>query len=198
MDAIKTVREIGTFMTNENIVEVLESEDVRSKVGAVMPLPGRNFMESMDNAVDWIAGFGKSKYMFFSPEIALIERLPSCKDRTESIIVVPCDMDQEIKSRLKDNLPRNMKVALLDETKYPESVGIDFRPRNGIIVISGYLAGERIMVLPETYRLINSYGNGFMGKTVFVPYTTIQESTRYADWLEVGADKFNEIWRDVA
>ena len=83
---------------------------------------------------------------------------------------------------------------MLNETEYPESVGIDFRPRNGIIVISGYLAGERIMVLPETYRLINSYGNGFMGKTVFVPYTTIEESIRYAAWLEVRADKFNEIW----
>lgn len=196
MDAIKTVREIGTFMTNENIVQVLDSEDVRTKVGAVMPLPESNFLKSMNNAVNWLAGFGKSKYMFFSPEIALIERLPFCKDRTESIIMVPSDMEQEIKNRLNDNLPKNMKVALLDETKYPESVGIDFRPRNGIIVISGYLAGERVMVLPETYRLINSYGNGFMGKIVFVPYITIQESTRYADWLEVGADKFNEIWRN--
>jgi hypothetical protein len=198
MDAIKTVREIGTFMANENIVKFLTSEDVRSKVGAVMPLPSSDFLEYMNNAAEWIASFGKSKYMFFSPEIALIEKLPSCKDRTESIIMAPCDMDHEIKSRLKENLPRNMKVVLLDETKYPESVGIDFRPRNGIIVISGYLAGERIMVLPETYRLINSYGNGFMGKTVFVPYTTIHESTRYADWLEVGADKFNEIWRNEA
>lgn len=198
MDAIKTVREIGTFMTNENIVEVIGSEDVRTKVGAVMPLPKEDFQKSMNDAADWLASFGKSKYMFFSPEIALIERIPACKDRTESIIVVPCDMDFEIKNRLKDNLPRNMKVTLLDETRYPESIGIDFRPRNGIIVISGYLAGDRVMVLPETYRLINSYGNGFMGKTVFVPYTYIQESIRYADWLEVGVDKFNEIWRDVA
>lgn len=198
MDVIKTTREIGTFMTNENVVAVLDSEEVRTKVGAVMPLPGSNFIESMNNAADWLAGFGKSKYMFFSPEIALIERLPCCKDRTESIIVVPCDLDEEIKMRLKDNLPKNMKVTLLKETKFPESEGIDFRPRNGIIVISGYLAGDRIMVLPETYRLINSYGNGFMGKTVFVPYTTIQESTRYTDWLEIGAEKFNEIWRDVA
>ncbi len=194
MDAIKTIREIGTFMTNENIVDVLISEDVRLKVGAVMPLPSSNFIENMNNAADWLASFGKSKYMFFSPEIALIERLPSCKDRTESIIIIPHDMDLEIKKRLKDNIPRNMKVTLLDETKYPESAGIDFRPRNGIIVVSGYLAGERVMVLPETYRLINSYGNEFMGKTVFVPYTDIQESTRYADWIEVGADKFNEIW----
>ena len=38
MDAIKTVREIGTFMANENIAAVLASEDVRAKVGAVMPL----------------------------------------------------------------------------------------------------------------------------------------------------------------
>ena len=53
------------------------------------------------------------------------------------------------------------------------------------------------MVLPETYRLINSYGTGFMGKMVFVPYTAIKESIRYADWLEVEGDKFSEIWRDV-
>lgn len=198
MDAIKTVREIGTFMANENIVAVIDSEDVRSKVGAVMPLPGNDFEEYMDRAADYVASFGKSKYMFFSSEMGLIERLPSCKDRTESIIMVPGDMDPEIKERIKDNLPKNMNVALLDETKYPESVGIEFRPRNGIIIVSGYLAGDRIMVLPETYRLINSYCNGFMGKVVFVPYTSIQESTRYTDWLEVGADKFNEIWRDVA
>lgn len=198
MDAIKTVREIGTFMANENIVAVINSEDVKSKIGAVMPLPGNDFEEYMDRAADYIAGFGKSKYMFFSPEMGLIERLPSCKDRTESIIMVPSDMDPEIKERIKENLPKNMNVALLDETKYPESVGIEFRPRNGIIIVSGYLAGDRIMVLPESYRLINSYGNGFMGKIVFVPYTSIQESTRYTDWLEIGADKFNEIWRDVA
>lgn len=198
MDAIKTVREIGTFMANKNIAAVLASEDVRAKVGAVMPLPGINFNESINKVADWLSSFGKCKYLFFSPEIALIERLSGCENKTESIIMVPCDMDQEVKSRLNDNLPKNMKVELLEETKYPESKGIDFRPRNGIIVISGYLAGERVMVLPETYRLINSYGIGFMGKMVFVPYTAIKESIRYADWLEVEVDKFSEIWRDVA
>lgn len=198
MDAIKTFREIGTFMANENIAAVLASEDVRAKVGAVMPLPGINFNESINKVADWLSSFGKCKYLFFSPEIALIERLSGCENKTESIIMVPCDMDQEVKSRLNDNLPKNMKVELLEETKYPESKGIDFRPRNGIIVISGYLAGERVMVLPETYRLINSYGTGFMGKMVFVPYTAIKESIRYVDWLEVEVDKFSEIWRDVA
>ena len=32
MDAIKTIREIGSFMANENIVDVISSEDVRAKV----------------------------------------------------------------------------------------------------------------------------------------------------------------------
>ena len=125
MDAIKTVREIGTFMANENIAAVLASEDVRAKVGAVMPLPGINFNESINKVADWLSSFGKCKYLFFSPEIALIERLSGCENKTESIIMVPCDMDQEVKSRLNDNLPKNMKVELLEETKYPESKGID-------------------------------------------------------------------------
>lgn len=100
MDAIKTVREIGTFMANENIAAVLASEDVRAKVGAVMPLPGINFNESINKVADWLSSFGKCKYLFFSPEIALIERLSGCENKTESIIMVPCDMDQEVKSRL--------------------------------------------------------------------------------------------------
>lgn len=196
MDVIKTTREIGFFMACENIVAVLDSEDVRVKVGVDMPLPDSDFIKRMNNAVDWLAGFGKTKYMFLTPEIALIERISSDEDKTEAIIVAPFDMDAEIKIRLKNNLPKNMKVTLLEETKFPKAVGIDFRPRNGLLVVTGYLAGDRIMVLPETYRLINSYANGFMGKTVFVPYATIQESIRYCDWIEVDSGKFSQIWRN--
>lgn len=191
MDAIKTNREIGFFAACTNLVKVLKSEDVRNKVGAVMPLPGSGFLQSMENVADWLAGFGKSKYLFFTPEIALIEKLPSIREKTESIIMIPCDMDEEIKMRLKDNLPSNMIVSLLEEPYFPRG----FVPANGIIVVSGYLAGDRIMVLPETYRMIEHY-SGFMGKMVFAPYTVLKESTRYCDWIEVASDKFSEIWRD--
>ena len=51
------------------------------------------------------------------------------------------------------------------------------------------------MVLPETYRMIDHYVGGFYGKKVFVPYTELAEGARYGGWLEVSADKFNQIWR---
>lgn len=190
MDLLKTVREIGFFETGRNVVDVLNSEDVRLKAGAVMPLPDETLVEDTEKVADWLARFGKSKYMFNSPEIALIEKIPLNSEKNEAIILVPCDMESEIRMRLKDNLPRNVNVTLLEEPYFPDA----FVPSNGIIVVCGYMAGERLMVLPETYRMIEHYG-GFLGKKLFVPYTQLNESTRYRDWIEVGADKFNAIWR---
>lgn len=191
MDAIMINREIGFFLACKNLANVLGSEEVRTKVGAVMPLPQENFSSVIENAADWLSSFGKSKYLFFTPEIGLIERLPACKEKTESIIMIPSDMDEEIKRRLKENLPSNMKVSLWKEPDFPKAI----IPANGIIVVCGYMAGERLMVLPETYRMINHYAD-FKGKKVFVPYTTLNESIRYYEWIEVSSDKFSEIWRD--
>lgn len=190
MDAIMINREIGFFLACKNLAKVLESEAVRTKVGAVMPLPKENFTKVIENVTVWLTGFGKSKYLFLTPEIGLIERLPVCNEKTESIIMIPSDMDEEIKMRLKENLPTNMKVSLWEEPNFPKAI----IPANGIIVVCGYMAGNRLMVLPETYRMINHYAD-FKGKKVFVPYTSLNESIRYYEWIEVSADKFNEIWR---
>lgn len=191
MDAIKTSREIGFFLAGDNLMPVLDSNEVRVKVGDMMPLPDESFQGKTDRAADWLTQFGKTKYLFFSPEIALIERLPACKDKTESIILIPSDMDEEIYGRIQDNLPSNMKVNLLKEPFFPK----EFFPSNGIIVVSGYLAGGRLMVLPETYRMINHYSD-FMGKMVFLPYVILSDSIRYSSWIEAEPGKFNEIWGD--
>ena len=189
MDILKTAREIGFFETNINIAKVLSSKDVKNKAGAVMPLPAANLSKSIEKIAKWLITFDKSKYMFFTPEIAIIEKLALLVNTQEAIILIPCDMEIEAKERLKDNLPREMKVSLLNEPYFPEL----FFPGNGIIVVCGYIAGERIMVLPETYRLIEHY-SGFWGKKVFIPYAKIPEAIRYNGWMEIGTEKFNIIW----
>lgn len=190
MDMLKTAREIGFFETGINLEKVLNSNDVKTKAGAVMPLPDTGLTDDIKEIIEWLVAFGKSKYMFLTPEIALIEKIALIHSWYEAIILIPCDMENEVKDRLKDNLPRDMRVYLLKEPYFPEL----FSPGNGILVVCGYMADERIMVLPETYRLIEHY-SGFWGKKVFVPYTKLANAVRYEGWLEVGADKFNMIWR---
>ena len=144
MDMLKTVREIGFFETGCNLVEVIDSKDVQAKAGVVMPLPAPTLADSISDIAEWLAAFGKEKYMFFSPEISIIDKLAERNPNNEAIMLIPCDMDQEVKERLRGNIPKSMKVSLLEEPYFPEA----FYPGNGILVICGYLAGGRMMVLP--------------------------------------------------
>ena len=178
MDMLKTVREIGFFETGCNLVEVIDSKDVQAKAGAVMPLPDPALADLISNIAEWLATFSKDKYMFLSPEISIVDKLAEKSPDSEAIMLVPCDMDQEVKERLRSNIPKSMKVSLLEEPYFPEA----FYPGNGIVIICGYLAGGRMMVLPETYRLIDHY-SGFWGKKVFVPYVELVDAIRYDGWM---------------
>lgn len=191
MDILKTVREIGFFETGCNLVEVINSKDVQVKAGAVMPLPDPTLTDSILDIAEWLAAFGKKKYMFLSPEIAIIDKLADRTPDNEAIILIPCDMGQEVRNRLGGNIPKVMNVSLLEEPYFPEA----FYPGNGIMVICGYLAGGRMMVLPETYRMFDHYC-GFWGKKVFVPYVELSDAVRYDGWMEVRDDKISLVWRN--
>ena len=191
MDMLKTVREIGFFETGCNLVKVIDSKDVQAKAGEVMPLPDPALADSISDIAEWLAAFGKEKYLFLSPEISIVDKIAERNPDNEAILLIPCDMDQEVKDRLRGNIPKSMKVSLLEEPYFPEA----FYPGNGILVISGYLAGGRMMVLPETYRMIDHY-SGFWGKKVFVPYAELADAVRYDGCMEVGNDKISMIWRN--
>jgi len=191
MNLLKAVREIGFFEMSVNLTKVLDSAAVWSKAGALLPLPEAALADNIEKIAKWLASFGKSKYLFLTPEIALIERLAALCPQQEAMLLVSSDMEEDVCTRLKNNLPKRMKTSLLEEPFFPEG----FYPQNGIIVACGYLAGGRAMVLPETYRMIDHYVGSFYGKKVFVPYTELAESTRYGGWLETSADKFGGIWR---
>lgn len=141
----------------------------------------------------WLYSFNKEKYLFLTPEIALIENIKNRKVDDEAIIVVPCDMELDIKDRLRNNLPTNMSVSLLEEPYFPD----EFYPGNGLIVVCGYASGSRTIVLPETYRMIEHYGS-FLGKKVFIPYAHCPGSYHYNGWIEVDSGKFNAIWRGAS
>jgi hypothetical protein len=191
MDILKTVREIGFFESAVNISPVAESREIIEKAGAAMPLPSAGVEKRIEDISEWLISSGKKKYMFLSPEIALIESISKkCDASGEAIIVVPCDMDKDAAERLSDNLPRCMTAALLNEPYFPE-----FVPADGMIIACGYTGAGRTMVLPETYRMIEHYG-GFMGRKVFLPYTELKEAVRFGDWIEINTDKFTDVWRN--
>lgn len=190
MDMQKTAREIGLFETGINLSKVCNSADVIQKVGASMPLPDEDIADRIPQIAKWLHGFGKRKYMFLIPEIALIEEMARLSSQAEVIIAIPCDIEEEAKVRLKNNFPRGIKATILEEPFFPQS----FFPGNGLMVVCGYSAGGRPMVLPDTYRMVEHY-SGFLGKKVFIPYKELETAARYDGWLEVSQQKLSTKWR---
>lgn len=191
MDMQKTAREIGLFESAVNLSGVSASADVIQKVGTSMPLPDEGIKDRVRSITKWLLGFNKKKYMFLMPEIAIVEEMSRQPGKAvEIIIAIPCDLDLESKERLKNNLPHDIKVAVLEEPYFPEA----FFPRNSVMVISGYSGGNRAMVLHDTYRMVEHY-SGFLGKKVFIPYVELTMSDRYDGWMEVGRQRINEKWR---
>lgn len=194
MDIKKTAREIGFFETALNAETVGITDALREKVETGFPLPSGGARAACEAAAQWLVKFNKQKYLFLTPEIALIEAMTSCTNRKlEAIIMIPCDMDQESEQRLQNNLPRSMSVHTLKEPYFPN----EFLPMNSMIVACGHTAGEHLMVLPETYRMIEHYG-GFMGRQVFVPYVELASAARYEGWIETSGGHFDTAitWAD--
>lgn len=191
IDIQKTAKEIGHFETACNLFKVKESTDVIQKVGASMPLPDKDIEKKTSEVAKWLIGFGKRKYMFLTPEIALIEKMSKENaSQVEVIVTMPCDMDHESKERLENNLPRGIKITLLEEPFFPHS----FFPESGMVVICGYIGGEKPMVLPHTYRMVEHYSS-FLGKKVFVPYVELTTSKRFDGWMELNQQRICERWR---
>lgn len=194
MDIQKTAREIGLFETAINLAKVSNSADVIQKVGTSMPLPNEDIGIRVKQVAKWLYNFNKNKYMFLTPEIALFEEMSKLANtHIEIIIATPCDLEQEAKERLKNNLPRNITVTVLEEPYFPQS----FFPKNGMLVICGYLGGNRALVFPDTYRMVEHY-SGFLGKKVFVPYQELDSASRYDGWMEINQQRLNAKWRNVS
>ena len=76
-------------------------------------------------------------------------------------------MDPEMCERIgkkKSSENRRYSADLCAEPFFPE----DFSPKNGVIAVSGFLAGGRTMVSREVYRMTEHYG-GFLGQRLFLP-----------------------------
>lgn len=181
MDMQKIAGEIGLFEVGINLSKVCGSCDVLHTVGASMPLPDENIADQVPKIAAWLHGFGKKNYLFLTPEIALIEEMAKCADPAEEIIIaVPHSLEPEAKERLRNNLPGGIRITILEEPYFPQA----FYPRNSMIVVCGYSAGGRTMVLSDTYRMVEHY-KGFLGKKVFVPFKEFDTAVRYDGWIEV-------------
>lgn len=125
-----------------------------------------------------------------TPEIALTGVMADLVGHEiESLFVISSELENDARLRLCNNLPHNTIVSVLDEPAFPK----DFFPGNGMLVVCGYEALGRAMVLEDTYRMVEHY-RGFLGKKVFIPYVTLSSAIRYNGWREINSGRIDLTW----
>ena len=99
----------------KEIIRDLDLEDMLSE------RYDEDIADSVPQIAAWLRGFGKRKYLFLTPEIALIEALAELGDPSEEVIlVIPCDLEADAKERLRNNIPRGIGVTILEEPYFPQ------------------------------------------------------------------------------
>ena len=194
MDIRETVREVGAFEVAKNLSIIRESADGLYKLGAFMPLPDTDIEERTVEAAKFLLSLGKKKYMFLTPEISLTGIMANLtRHEIEILFVISSDLEKAAKLRLCNNLPHKTLVSVLDEPSFPKA----FFPSNGVMVVCGYEALGRAMVLEDTYRMVEHY-KGFLGKKVFIPYVALSSAIRYDGWREIYLDRVGLTWNGSA
>lgn len=191
MDSRIAAKEFGFFEACLNLEKVMDSKEVKEQAGADMPLPDGNVAKRIQAITSWLNSFGKTRYMFLTPELALIDELAKLSKNDEMIITIPHDMEPEVRKRLQNNLPKEINTSLLEEPFTLKG----FYPSNSIIVICGYLGGGRPMVMYDTYRMAAHYSRTFYGRIVFVPFADLDSAVRYNGWRELDRSFYNTEWR---
>ena len=173
--------EIGLF-ESAKVFSHFSCENVAHTIAAMYPCPTElslaDITDRLSDVHDTIKGSGKTKVLLLTPEVALVEMFSKDNVGLEFIIALPYDMEEDRKSRVTKNMPRNVNVTFIDEPSFPQG----FIPKNGIILATGYRYSDRVILLPQTYRLMAMFG-GFLGRKVFAP--VCQDDIGYcpAGWM---------------
>lgn len=192
MDLIAVINEVGLFEASANLAGIDHSV-LAAALDGQMPLPPISCAEAAASAANWLLSFNKTRFMFLTPEIQLIEAMSAQTQRPLVCeYVLPFNVDPEIKGRLQANLPtiRTIRVSTLDEPAFP----VDFYPSNGLIVACGFTSGHRAMVLPETYRMLNHYKD-FRGHIVFCSVFDAKDVCSFDTWLQAPNGVFSHQLR---
>ena len=128
MDIRGIVKEVGYFETARNLRSISGSSEAAVRVSSDMPMPPEDAEDMLQRCADMILERKKKKVFFLTPEIALIEKLAACPGSVETVLIaLSSDLDEDMCSRIGNNLMKNMDIRLIREPFFPE----DLYPKDG-------------------------------------------------------------------
>lgn len=190
MNIKDTLDEIGILETNMQIEKYMDDKSLLNSILSEMPIPTRNeTKEIINNTLNKILGLNKKNIFLLSNEIALIEQFVLHKDKIENIIVcLSRNLSYEQKKNIKSNVPKNSNVMFVNELEYPNII----KPRDSIILVSGYLNGNNCIITNNTYRMIELY-KSFLGKKIFVSCISENVKLKQKSFISINGNNYFDL-----
>lgn len=189
MDIFKTAAEIGMM----EVLRLIQPHMQDPMIARINPVPSNteNMKQRINDVAQKMMAYGKQRLLFLSPETALLDRLSQLDSRQEVILVLPCDMDELTAERLCKNMPHALNVTILTEPFFPEG----FTPSNGMLFLFGFHNNGRMLLSPESYRLMERY-SAFQGRKAFVPFIH-QNINRLENYFDVYMKQEEMYYEDL-
>ncbi|MBQ6686893.1 MAG: hypothetical protein IJN03_00025 [Bacilli bacterium] len=183
---------IENNVTETGIMETLcvlnnhkQDYEIIANASLYLPIPEDDIHAKLDEIVDNLCRLKKEKFLFLTPEIAIIEKLCDKKDVKEILVCLPSGYNEETYERIFNNKPTGIKVTFINENEVP----LNFTGNNAAIVGFGFCDNERAIILNYNYRMMERY-KSFYGYRILVSCGKDMSNTRPIGWTPINIYTF--------
>jgi len=159
--------------------------EIISNASLYLPIPRDDIHSKVDEIVDNLCRLKKEKFLFLTPEIAIIEKLCNTDTVKEIFVCLPSDYNEETYERIFNNKPSGIKVTFIKENEIP----LNFTGNNAAIIGFGFCDKERAIILNHNYRMMERY-KSFYGYRILVSCGKDMSNSRPIGWTPINIYTF--------
>jgi len=143
----------GVVETLANLQKYNNTAEIMEKAAIYIPVPEKQHICDPQTIADSLTDLGKSRLLFLTPEIAVIEKLAQCENPPQIVVCLSSAFDGDTCSSIAANMPQGLQVDFISENEILD----DFMPAEAAIVAFGFFDGHRGLILGSNYRMMERY-----------------------------------------
>ena len=177
--------ETGVVETLANLHRYSDIPEIIEKAELYLPIPQKEDTPDADSIANSLSALGKSRMLFLTPEIAVVEKLAKYGTVKQIVVCLPSSYDEDTCQRIAANMPQGVEISFIRENEIPHN----FVPSRDAIVAFGFYDNGRGLILSSNYRMMERY-KAFYGSRVLVNCGRQVSACRPVGWAPVNVSEF--------
>ena len=178
------VYELGIFETLKNVRKYSRDSALLDECARVIPIPEYSEIEKMDDIAQKVCDLDEENIIFLTPEIFVFDGLVKAKCKKKIYVCLPLGISEESNICIRRNMPRDLKVEVIDEDKI-----YGFSMSDTALFVCGFKDDYgRALILNKNYLLLQKFQT-FLGKKCLISAGT-DGGTRLPGWKTIYTEDY--------